>query len=236
MIISHTYKIIFIKSFKTAGTSIDTSLSNHCSGDDIVTPLNDFRHNRNEKGEFLHYAMNAEEFIKLDLANLQHVEAQVIKDMVAPEVWNNYFKFSITRNPWDRAISYFYCNTRNNPKLKPKKRFYHSLGVPFDELGQLRKLFSEFIKNTTLPSNDPFYVINDELCVDSVIRYENLIEDFNNICARLGLPHIDLPKLKGGIRAGGYHYSQYYDEETKEIVAEQHKNDIRLFVYKFENV
>ncbi len=236
MIISHTNKFIFIKSFKTAGTSIDTTLSNFCSGDDIVTPLNDFRHNRNEKGEFLHKAMNAEEFIKLNLPNLQHVEAKIIKDMVGPEVWNNYFKFSIVRNPWDRAISYFYWNVRNDPRLKPKKRFYNYLGVPFNEIGQLRNLFSEFIKSTSLPSNDPFYIIDGELCVDSVIRYENLIEDFDKILAKLGLPHVDLPRLKGGIRAVGYHYSEFYDEETKGIVAEQHKNDIQLLGYKFETV
>ena len=95
MIISHTHKFIFIKSFKTAGTSIDTALSNYCSANDIVTPLNDFRHNRNEKGEFLHKAMNADAYINLDLPNLQHVEAKIIKEMETPEVWNNYFKFSI---------------------------------------------------------------------------------------------------------------------------------------------
>jgi len=236
MIISHTHKFIFIKSFKTAGTSIDTTLSTFCSGADIVTPMNDFKHNRNEKGEFLHNAMNAEEFIKLGLPNLQHVEAKIIKSMVEPEVWGNYFKFSIARNPWDRAISYFYWDFRNNPALKPKKKLYNYLGVPFDELGQVRKLFSEYIKNTTLPSNDPFYVMDDELCVESVIRYENLLEDYANICKKLGLPSSELPQLKGGIRSAGYHYSEFYDAESKEIVAEQHKNDIRLFDYKFEKV
>lgn len=123
MIISHSHKFIFIKSFKTAGTSIDSTLSTFCSGDDIVTPMNDFKHNRNEKGEFIHNAMNAEAFEKLDLPNLQHVEAHIIKDMVAPEVWSDYFKFSIARNPWDRAISYFYWDMRNNPALKPKRNF-----------------------------------------------------------------------------------------------------------------
>jgi hypothetical protein len=234
MIISHTHKFIFIKSLKTAGTSIDTTLSNFCSGEDIVTPLNDFRHNRNEKGEFLHKAMNYEDFEKLNLPNLQHVEARTIKDMVDPEVWNSYFKFSICRNPWDRAISEFFWATRNNPELKPKKRFYNYLGVPFNEIGQLKKYFADFIKNTPLPSNDPFYVINDELCVDDIIRYENLTNDYNRILDKLGLPRVDLPRLKGGIRAGGYHYSKYYDEETKNIVADQHKNDIRFFGYKFE--
>lgn len=234
MIISHTHKFIFIKSFKTAGTSIDSTLSMFCHGDDIVTPMNNFSHNRNEKGEFIHNAMNAEAFEKLDLPNLQHVEARIIKKMVAPEVWNDYFKFSIARNPWDRAVSYFYWDKRNDPELKPKKKLHHYLGVPFDELAQVKRLFSEYIRTAILPSNEPFYVIDDELCVDVVIRYENLLEEYANICKKLGLPSAELPRLKGGIRDAKYHYSALYDEESKAIVAEQHKNDIRLFGYKFE--
>ena len=234
MIISHTHKFIFIKSFKTAGTSIDATLSNYCSGRDIVTPLNDFKHNRTESGEFIHKSMNADEFIKLNLPNLQHVDAKIIKEMIGDEVWNNYFKFSIVRNPWDRAISYFYWDLRNEPAIKPKKRFYHYFGVPFDELKHLQWLFSEYIKTKQIPSNDPFYTINNELCVDSVIRYENLIQDFAAICQKIDVPVPELPKLKGGIRSAKYHYSAYYNQESIDIVTAAHQNDIRLFDYKFE--
>lgn len=234
MIISHTHKFIFIKSFKTAGTSIEATLSNYCSGEDIVTPINDYRHNRNEKGEFIHKAMNASEFVKLNLDNLQHVEALVIKNHVSPEVWNNYFKFSIARNPWDRVISYFFWERRNDPALKPRKRFYNYLGIPFNELDQAKKLFSDFVKHGKWPSNDKFYVIDNNLCVDFVIRYENLSEGFDNVCKKLKLPTDSLPKLKGGIRQKRYHYSDYYDDESKEIVEKQHQNDLRLFGYKFE--
>lgn len=235
MIISHTHKFIFIKSFKTAGTSIESTISNYCSGNDIVTPINDYRHNRNEKGEFIHKAMNAEEFIELGLDNLQHVEALVIKKMVTPEVWDSYFKFSISRNPWDMAVSYFHWEKRQDPAIQPRKRFYHYIGFPFSEIAQIRALFSDFIHNSNWPNNDNFYTIDNELCVDYVIRYENLSADFNSVCKKLGLPVDTLPRLKGGIRKNKYHYSDYYDEETKAIVAEHHKNDIRLFGYKFES-
>lgn len=233
MIISHTHKFIFIKSEKTAGTSVEAVLSEHCRDNDIVVPINDFQHNRNEKGEFIHQSMNADEFYR---KIGQHVDALTIKNRVSPEVWNSYFKFSITRNPWDRTISDFHWKRRQDPALKPRKRFYHYLGVPYNEIALLKKPFSEFIMSDDFVNNDRFYIIDNELCVDFVIRYENLADDVLEVCRRIGLPPIVLPHLKTGFRQKRHHYSEYFDEESKAIVAEKHKNDIRILGYEFEQM
>ena len=180
--------------------------------------------------------MNADEFIKLDLPNLQHADALTIRSKVPDEVWDNYLKFSIARNPWDRAISYFFWMRRQDPAIKSRKRFYHHLGVPFNELAKPRKALHGFLQSEEFVNNDRFYVKDDELCVDFVIRYENLSEDLTEVCKKTGLPPIDLPHLKTGFRQKHHHYSEYFDEESKAIVAEKHKNDIRLFGYEFEQV
>lgn len=233
MIISHSHQFIFIKSEKTAGTSVEAVLSEHCKDNDIVVPINDFRHNRNEKGEFIHRAMNADdEYRKIG----QHVDAMTIRRKVPPEVWKNYYKFSITRNPWDRTISDFFWKRRQDAAIKPRKRYYHYLGVPFNELAQIKKLFTAFIKSEDFVNNDRFYIIDDGLCVDFVIRYENLLEDITEVCTKLGLPPLNLPQLKTGFRQKRHHYSAYFDPESEAIVAEKHKNDIRLFGYEFERV
>ena len=39
MIVSHKHKFIFIKTMKTAGTSIEAFLASYCEGRDIVTFL-----------------------------------------------------------------------------------------------------------------------------------------------------------------------------------------------------
>ena len=39
MIISHKHKFIFVKTRKTAGTSIEIGLSKFCGPEDIITPL-----------------------------------------------------------------------------------------------------------------------------------------------------------------------------------------------------
>ncbi|WP_293150922.1 hypothetical protein [Okeania sp. SIO2C9] len=39
MIISYRYKFIFLKTKKTAGTSVEISLSRFCGDDDVITPI-----------------------------------------------------------------------------------------------------------------------------------------------------------------------------------------------------
>jgi hypothetical protein len=254
MIISHSRKFIFIKSLKTAGTSIEAALSNQCGGSDVVVPINNFGHNRDDKSGVVHRGMNADAvYLKIG----QHADAPTIKTREPAEVWNNYFKFSITRNPWDRALSYFFWDGRKNAAIKPRKRFYHYLGVPFDDFTPVKKLFTQFIRSRVLENderfhvedgphryrvpaegflenNDRFYTIDNQLCVDFVIRYEHLEHDYNEVCHRIGIPATGLPHLKTGIRKERRPYSDYYTDETREIVGKLHANDVRFFGYRFE--
>jgi len=228
MIISHTYRYIFIKSTKTAGTSIEAALSNYCSGPDIVTPLGNYSVNRDETGAWVHKAMNEGNY-------RQHDDAVTIKSSLPPEVWNEYFKFSVARNPWERTLSRFFWNHRNDPTLKPKKELIRMLGTASGEFETARNLFRQFLSAGRLDTNDRFYVIDGKLCVDYVVRYEDLAENLGVVCRKVGLPKMTLPHLKSGIRSPGIHYSAYYDDETRDIVAQAHRKDIDLFGYRFES-
>jgi hypothetical protein len=235
MIISHTHRYILIKSVKTAGTSVEAALSQSCGGQDIVTPLNDFAFNRDESGASVHRAMNAESLPWWDREIGQHVDAAMLRNNLPPAVWGSYFKCSIVRNPWDRVVSLFSWETRNDEAKKPRKRFYHRLGVPFDAMRETRRIFRQFVTGEW-ETNDRFYIVDGKLCVDGVIRYETLATDLEQLRLRLGLPPMAIPRLKTGYRPGKIHYSQYYDDESRAIVAERHAADIRLFGYEFERV
>lgn len=187
----------------------------------------------------------------------QHVDAASIKAREPAEIWNSYFKFSITRNPWDRALSYFFWDRRTDPALNPRKRFYHYLGVPFDEFKATKGIFTQFLRDKALKNdsafyvddgvrrhripaegylenNDRFYTIDGDLCVDFVIRYENLVEDYSEVCKRIGIQDGGLPHMKGGIRKQKRPVNDYYNDETRQLVADLHATDLRLFDYRFE--
>jgi len=225
VIISHTHRYIFIKSEKTAGTSIEAALSQHCGDSDMVTPLGDYWFNRDERGQWIHSAMNAEGFF-------QHDPAAEVRRKIPTEVWDKYFKFSIVRNPWDRVVSLFSWEARNKPELRPVRKLHHKLGVPFDEFAETTRLFRDFVAGDW-STNDRIYHLDDQLCVDYVIRYEALAEGLDEVCRRVGIPSVELPRLKAGLRTQGRSYTEYYDDASRETVARRHHRDIELFGYTF---
>jgi hypothetical protein len=78
------------------------------------------------------------------------------------------------------------------------------------------------------------WLIDDEgkICLDFVMRYENLRKDFEKLCDVLGKEPL-LARLND-TRKG--HYTKFYDTETRQIVADWHRKDIANFSYSFDGV
>ena len=98
MIISHKHKFIFIKSSKTAGTSIEVFLSAYCGEDDIVTKIS-------EKAADWHVKLSRKNKFTSE-GYYNHVGIGEIKQKFAQ--FDEYYKFTAVRNPLDRLLS-LYC-------------------------------------------------------------------------------------------------------------------------------
>ena len=83
--------------------------------------------------------------------------------------------------------------------------------------------------------NDPFYFDHSSAVgLDFLIRYEDLQKDYTAVCKRIGLPPSTLPSLKSKSRGERRHYSTYYDDRTRELVAEMYHRHIEHFGYGFD--
>jgi hypothetical protein len=201
MVYSKEYKYIFIRHQKTASESIINGLPCPCrpfKGLDIDSQC---KHVQSLSGR------------KYDPRHIPFFEFDNFFNDIIPNP-SDYFKFSFSRNPWDRLVSAWK---------------YSFVSGRIKRYGKVD--FNEFVKSR----------LDAWLCVDMntvdfcegcdfIGRFENLQQDFDIVCDKIGiarkqLPHINKTKHK--------HYTEYYDDETREIVAQKYAKDIEYFGYKF---
>lgn len=231
MIISHEHKFIFIKTRKTAGTSVEIALSLLCGNKDIVTPLCPKDEGLREsfggyprnyvispyaalrKPEYLFYLIKHK---KRQIVFSEHMSVEKLKPLVSNEAWSTYYKFCFERNPWDQLVSRYFWRRESEEQ-------------PFTDFLQ-RTLSRGKLRNFDL------YSVDNEVVVDKVYRYEELDTALVDISHRLGLREpISLPRAKANIRPKkSRDYSTFFGEQEQKFVRQHFSREIDLFGYRFE--
>ena len=96
------------------------------------------------------------------------------------------------------------------------------------------KSFDQYIEwriNSDLELQKDFiYDESGRLLVDFVGRFENLQQDFDEICKRIPIPPTSLPLINTSQHRP---YKDYYNNRTRDLVYNAFKTDIELFNYDF---
>lgn len=156
---------------------------------------------------------------------IRHSIARQIRDTLPGDIFRNYFKFAFVRNPWDRWVSlYFFILQKTTHEEHERVKSFRN----FD------KFVVESINQKRAQQINAITDENGKFLVDFVGRYETLVEDIHTVCRILNIskktafPYLNQSRHRD--------YRAYYSEETKRMVEEYFKDDIRLFGYTFEGL
>lgn len=241
MIISHSSRFIFIKTRKTAGSSLEIALSRFCDPGDVITPLGEslgeeslraaeggqppvnwekpwwrYRTLR-EIRRRIKYGRRAARFTP-------HATVREVRKFVGKVTWDSYLSLSIERNPWDRALSRYWWQ-----KYRMEKR-----GRSIPELGEYLRWLEQ--SKPEWLSNWGHYAVGDRVAVDLIIFYEDLAAGLRGITDALHLPEpLTMPgkHAKSGFRQDRGHYTEVLGERERRLVDRVCAREIELFGYRF---
>lgn len=135
--------------------------------------------------------------------------------------WDDLWTFSIVRNPWDQAVSWWSIKTQ-------KKTF----DMPFrDWVINNDNPWPHWERRGLDPINQWNYISEDsKIIVSYVGRFENLENEWKLISGKMGFSGSTLP-----IKAPSKHrdYRNYYDNETVEIIRGRNSEFLANFSYEF---
>ncbi len=221
-----------MKPTKVAGTSVQIMFEKFCGPDDIVPKI------ANPPGYWAKRGYRERNQGRGANVYLNHMPASRVKSLLGESSFNQYYKFIVVRNPWDRAVSWFWWRFSGGSAAERK----YGGGKPGTQknFAVVRKRFRTAVRQGL--KLEPFRRwshINGKPILDGVIRYERLETDSLKILHNVGISLANqvftYPKAKVSHRLCKEHYTEYYDEPTREIIAGRHRHDINDYGYIFGN-
>jgi len=216
MLISHRKKFIYLKTGKTASTSVEVYFEKYCKHEGEWS----FSHARDEyvsDAGIIGYRGTPVEGKQPEWFN--HMNARMVRDKVDSSTWNDYFKFCVIRNPYDKIVSLF---------------FYLNQGKEWKSQEDTIKGFRWFVQNAQLVQDKDIFTIDGKLIVDHTIRFETLPDSIKEVCTKLDLPYEPdaLPKLKVSQTRLGIPLADYYDDATVQAVKNAYAFELETFGYE----
>lgn len=146
----------------------------------------------------------------------KHLCAKSIYLKVGQKIWDNYFKFTFVRNPWDRVISLWH-----QPIYKKINALSgHSLEF--------------FLDHYNPCSHEQGVTFKDYLnygVIDFVGRFENRMEDLGFISEKINHPIDALARDRS--TSPRKPYQHYYTASLEKRVQQKYKEDIETYNYTF---
>nr|WP_319387204.1 hypothetical protein [uncultured Roseibium sp.] len=179
MIVSHRHRFIFVKTVKTAGTSIEVDLNKVLGADDIATPIVPAVAGHTPQN----FAFRKYGLFSRNCSN--HMSAREIRKIIGRRVFRKYFVFCVEREPIDKCMSHYSM----------------LINSPVHNGGNEDLTWDDYVARGKFPVDVGKYTDrHGGLLVHRILKYENLAEELRSVADMLGFK-VDLTtKAKSGFR------------------------------------
>ncbi|MEZ0186525.1 MAG: sulfotransferase family 2 domain-containing protein [Candidatus Reddybacter sp.] len=156
--------------------------------------------------------------------------------MFGERIFNSYFKFTFTRNPWDRLVSaYFFLkdggfDSTDKALLTP----FIEQHPTFNHFVEYLYYHREYLQLTHFaPQSKWIKTPSGKIPFDYIGKLENLGESVREIKSNLGIDY-DVNPSKVNSSTRNSDFREYYTKETRDMLAELYQEDIKLLGYHFD--
>lgn len=226
MIISCRHNFISIKSGKTASSSVERALAALCGPEDVVAlSQQDPSSNRNTglslMASFVLWApipprIDANKHKKWRRSFYDHMPAFRLRRVLGKRRWQQFRRMTVVRNPYERALSNFFWNTRHRE--------------PADDLQADINRYVMLMPPWML-TNWQMYALGEEVLLDTFLRYETIESDFQAFASSLGMTPPPLPQDKSGHRPKSVHYRDALDAASRRRIEAHAGKELAYFGY-----
>ena len=211
LVISKKNKLIFFHIPKNAGTSVSSLLLKNESFYYPWVILSKILRKFKRTDNFFF-----DNFQKKIYLFTSHETVRTIERKISSEIYDNFFKFAVVRNPYSRFVSrYNYMKSTNTLKELSFPEFLKK----HVELSLIADQQYKFLLNK-----------NGKIGVNKIIKFENINEEMTELSKANNLK---LSKFKKLNISTTENYKDYYDTNTKKIVEDFCKEDLEFFNYSF---
>jgi hypothetical protein len=176
--VSFRHRFIYLKTRKTAGTSVEMALQPYCQQDPRTPVRERTRTVITDAGIVGSRLIRGRDRTAQDRQFGNHVKAQDVKIALGGEIWHHFPKIHSIRNPFDMALSAFFWRLAVD-------------GISVPPLAETRELFEGFCQSKAFDiyslGNRDIVHLGTNYCGNYVIRFENLQGSLDEAAQLLGL-------------------------------------------------
>lgn len=166
-----------------------------------------------------------------------HYPAWQYRIIYGSRLFDEYFKFAIVRNPWDRLYS-AYSFLESGGWNRDDARFFDENLARYDGFNDF---VSRWLNETNIysyihfaPQHHFVFSRKGSLQIDHLGYFESLGDEYSYVADRLGVDDRTLPHLNKTDRKHGYR--QAYNDTSIAKVSDLYGEDVSLFGYEFDHV